>query len=212
MITHVSGESVHLGVILFTPALELIYINEQARRLAILIHQACSSVDARGVLPPDLCRFCSELARLLSDTPDIKAWETLHIRRILAPEHTPVLARGFGLPHHVPEQEGRLLVLLECVHGSVSRPLYTLSAREQSVVCGVAEGLTNKEIAVRLDLSPGTIRTYLRRLMGKTGTTTRTGLLGKVMDQRANWTLRQSKTMSTPHQSTAPTRQHSGKC
>jgi DNA-binding NarL/FixJ family response regulator len=193
-----AGESRPMGIILFTPTLELIYINEQARRLALLIHQAHSSVAAIGVLQPDLCRFCSELARLFDDTPDHKDWESMHLRRILPPEHTPVLARGFGLPHHAPEQHGRLLVLLECQPLPRPRPLYTLTDREQSVVCAVADGLTNKEIAARLGLSPGTIRTYLRRLMHKTGTTTRTGLLGKVMDQRANWTLRATRAATAP--------------
>jgi hypothetical protein len=159
-LTQSTGESYPMGVILFTPSLEMIYINEQARRLAILIHQAHSSVAATGVLPPDLWGFCCELARLLDDTPDSKTRESLHLRRILTPEHTPVLARGFGLPHHAPEQHGRLLVLLECVPLPIPQPLYTLTHREQTVVCAVAEGLTNKEVAARLGLSPGTIRSH----------------------------------------------------
>ena len=197
-LTQGAGDAGLLGVMLLTLSLELLYINEQARRLTLLIHQAHSSIAAIGVLPPDLCRFCSELACLLGETPDSKTWESLHLRRILSAEDTQVLASGFGLPHHTPEQHGRLLVLLQCLPLPVPRPLYTLTDREQSIVCAVAEGLTNKGVAVRLGLSPGTIRTYLRRLMHKTGTTTRTGLLGKMMDQRANWTLRTTRPATAP--------------
>lgn len=195
-LTQGTDEARPVGIMLFTLSLELLYINEQARRLALLIHQAHSSVAASGVLPPDLCRFCSELARLLDETPDSKAWESIHLRRVLHAEDTTVLASGFGLPHHTSEHHGRLLVLLQYLPLPAPRPVYTLTDREQSVVCAIAEGLTNKEVAARLGLSPGTIRTYLRRLMQKTGTTTRTGLLNKMMDQRANWTLRAARPAS----------------
>jgi len=44
-----------------------------------------------------------------------------------------------------------------------------LSARERDVAAGIASGLTNKEIASRLALSPRTVEMHRARLMRKLG-------------------------------------------
>ncbi|MEL7198250.1 MAG: response regulator transcription factor [Pseudomonadota bacterium] len=49
-----------------------------------------------------------------------------------------------------------------------------LTAREQEVVSHVAEGLTNKEIARQLDISPATVKVHVERLIGKLGVADRT--------------------------------------
>jgi len=51
-----------------------------------------------------------------------------------------------------------------------------LSARELQVLRLVAEGKTSKEIAVMLDLSLQTIRSYRKTMMGKLGVTNVAGL------------------------------------
>jgi DNA-binding NarL/FixJ family response regulator len=58
----------------------------------------------------------------------------------------------------------------------------TLSARERAVAQCVIEGLTDKEIAVRLAIELSTVRTYLKRIFSKLGLNRRSGLaaaLGK---------------------------------
>lgn len=49
-----------------------------------------------------------------------------------------------------------------------------LTSREQEVVELVAEGLTNKEIARKLDISPATVKVHVERLIGKLGVADRT--------------------------------------
>lgn len=49
-----------------------------------------------------------------------------------------------------------------------------LTEREQEVVELVAEGLTNKEIARRLEISPATVKVHVERLIGKLGVADRT--------------------------------------
>jgi DNA-binding NarL/FixJ family response regulator len=52
-----------------------------------------------------------------------------------------------------------------------------LSAREREVLKWIAEGLSTKEIAARLDLGPKTVETYRRRLMAKLGCSRATELV-----------------------------------
>jgi ATP/maltotriose-dependent transcriptional regulator MalT len=55
-----------------------------------------------------------------------------------------------------------------------SRPVDLLTAREREVLALVAEGLSNKEIATRLVLSPLTVRTHLESIFRKLNTPSRT--------------------------------------
>jgi DNA-binding NarL/FixJ family response regulator len=61
-----------------------------------------------------------------------------------------------------------------------------LSVREQEVLQLVAEGLTNKQIAQRLVISPATAKTHLARIMQKLGVSTRTqaAMLARPADNR----------------------------
>lgn len=58
---------------------------------------------------------------------------------------------------------------------SVQTPALTsLTRRERTLLGLIAEGLTDKEIARRLNLSPSTVRTYNSALYGRLGVTSRT--------------------------------------
>ena len=52
--------------------------------------------------------------------------------------------------------------------------LERLSPREREVLEALADGGTNKEIALRLGISPGTVKTHVERLIGKLGVRDRT--------------------------------------
>jgi DNA-binding NarL/FixJ family response regulator len=57
------------------------------------------------------------------------------------------------------------------------RALQPLSARERSVLKGVFEGLTNKEIAGNLSISESSVKAALQQLFDKTGVRTRSQLV-----------------------------------
>lgn len=57
-----------------------------------------------------------------------------------------------------------------------------LSARERQVIQHLAGGMTNREIAVALDLSPHTVKNYLFRIFDKLGVSSRTELLYLTMN------------------------------
>lgn len=58
-----------------------------------------------------------------------------------------------------------------------------LTAREAEVLRAVCEGLTNKEIANRLDASENTVKSFLQQLFRKTGVRTRAQLVSVAIEQ-----------------------------
>ena len=79
--------------------------------------------------------------------------------------------------------EGRSAVPLDLVSAAMSSdPVSSVSGelgkilteREQEVVEHVAEGLTNKEIARKLEISPATVKVHVERLISKLGVADRT--------------------------------------
>ena len=56
---------------------------------------------------------------------------------------------------------------------------FHLSAREREVLPHLLNGLTTKEIATGMDISPNTVKVFLRMIMVKMGVSTRSGIVGK---------------------------------
>lgn len=61
---------------------------------------------------------------------------------------------------------------------------HTLSDREQQVYDLLLEGLSNKEIGLRLDLSEHTVKTHVRQIMRVNGEHSRCKLIVRVFQQR----------------------------
>ena len=58
---------------------------------------------------------------------------------------------------------------------------YHLTEREEEVLEELAKGFTNKEIANTLGITENTVKEHIKRLMQKMNTTTRTGLLSRML-------------------------------
>jgi len=77
------------------------------------------------------------------------------------------------------------LLLERCPQGSVelcevSRRFH-LSPRESETVQYLSRGLTTKEVAQRMSVSPNTIKQFVRLIMSKMSVTTRSGIIGKLL-------------------------------
>jgi DNA-binding CsgD family transcriptional regulator len=86
----------------------------------------------------------------------------------------------------VGDSQASLAVLLERVSSKPSSlaeisERFQLTAREQEVVQYLSEGLTTKEIAMRLEISPHTVKAFLRLIMVKMAVSTRSGIVGKAL-------------------------------
>jgi DNA-binding CsgD family transcriptional regulator len=58
---------------------------------------------------------------------------------------------------------------------------FHLSLRERETVQHLSRGLTTKEVAQRMGISPNTVKQFLRLIMSKMGVSTRSGIVGKLI-------------------------------
>jgi DNA-binding CsgD family transcriptional regulator len=58
---------------------------------------------------------------------------------------------------------------------------FNLTQREQEVLVHLLQGIRNKEIANRMNIRPNTVRAFLRLIMIKTGVSSRSAIVAKIM-------------------------------
>ena len=63
---------------------------------------------------------------------------------------------------------------------------FDLTQRERETVEFLMQGLTSKEIATRMKISPNTVKAFLRLVMVKMKVSTRSGIAGKIAGSRPN--------------------------
>ena len=84
----------------------------------------------------------------------------------------------------VPNHPAIVLLLERTTNGAVRVAeictRFGLTPREQETVKLLFEGLTSKEIADRMNISPNTVKAFLRLVMVKMGVSTRSGIVGKI--------------------------------
>ena len=163
------------GFLLLDSSLRPIYANQDAVRILFYptapkpSKAAMQAIKKRinsllpGHLPslgsPSLVEFSSGKRRYLLRAFCLDA----HIQHHLLPAYALLIERG----HHV---------LLELAHISNQ---YNLTNREIETMRLLLGGLTSKEIAAHMKISPNTVKVFLRLIMLKMGVTTRAGIIGK---------------------------------
>ena len=58
---------------------------------------------------------------------------------------------------------------------------FNLTQREEETLAYLVQGLSSKEIANRMSVSPNTVKAFLRLIMIKTGVSSRSAIVGKIM-------------------------------
>jgi DNA-binding CsgD family transcriptional regulator len=116
-----------------------------------------------------------------SSAPFIFVEQFKSAKRIYHCRSFPLNLNGNGpVPNHPA-----LVLLLErdtneATHLAAICTRFGLSPREQETVKLLFEGLTSKEIATRMKISPNTVKAFLRLVMVKMGVSTRSGIIGKI--------------------------------
>jgi DNA-binding CsgD family transcriptional regulator len=85
---------------------------------------------------------------------------------------------------------GLLIVILERKSNGSTKltelsERFGLTVREQETVQHLLQGLTSKEIAQRMSISPNTVKAFLRLVMVKMNVSTRSGIVGRIVGPTA---------------------------
>jgi DNA-binding CsgD family transcriptional regulator len=73
-----------------------------------------------------------------------------------------------------------------------------LTVREQEVLRGMSMGFATKELAARMNISPNTVKAFLRLVMIKLGVTTRAGIVAKILHNGATLNTGTGLSTATP--------------
>jgi DNA-binding CsgD family transcriptional regulator len=135
----------------------------------------------------------------------LDSWLTNKIRTDLLGRHSPpevvhgfrsakrmYLCRSFPLDvkahngNGSGSSAGLLIVMLERRSNETAKiteisDRFGLTARERETVEYLLEGLTSKEIAQRMKISPNTVKAFLRLVMVKMSVSTRSGIIGRIV-------------------------------
>jgi DNA-binding NarL/FixJ family response regulator len=80
----------------------------------------------------------------------------------------------------------RTIIAAASGNAAAPRRTQSLTQREQTVLKGVFEGLTNKEIGARLAISESSVKAVLQQLFEKTGVRTRSQLVRIALEKHAD--------------------------
>jgi DNA-binding CsgD family transcriptional regulator len=97
--------------------------------------------------------------------------------------------RVFALSSNLRENSGSEPIYALLIERHVQRRLDTLrvsrnfqlTERERQTMEFLLQGLTSKEIATRMRISPNTVKAFIKMIMMKTGTSTRSAIVGKIL-------------------------------
>jgi len=170
-----SGSSA--GAILTNSSLEILACNSQAIQIINYPDKWRPRTRLDGFLPKQLR---SKLVNAQAPGQSLFVTELKSGRRLYR-------CRAFFLDHQVLKHDDALLVLLlerqqpNSVDLSQLLEHFNFTVREREAVELLLQGLTNKEIACRMNISPNTVKAFVRLIMMKMGVSTRSAVVGKVV-------------------------------
>ena len=176
------------GIILFNSTGQLLFMNTEAQAFTRQLQPLSTRENGTCLIPEKIHTVVRDLIGRLMHCDHPKDCESIQVERLCFTSDQRLLLRGFCIPDEPLARNSRFLIImeklnqqkLECPDADM-RQRYHLTEREQMVIIYLMLGFTNKEIANRINLSEYTVKEHLKRIMQKTQTTTRTGLLARMI-------------------------------
>jgi DNA-binding CsgD family transcriptional regulator len=171
------------GVLILSGSSSSKFMNRRGWQLIQEINQA-QSVERGALFPRPIMEIYSEIQKLSAEEK-VNDWEQVEIRRLAGKAKRRILLRGFVFPGQQHEKTLLVVILMERVRyremNLDGADGLGLTEREHQVVRNLVKGWTNKEIASDLGITEQTVKAHIRQVMTKMGTTTRTGILSKLL-------------------------------
>ncbi|HEV8619954.1 MAG TPA: LuxR C-terminal-related transcriptional regulator [Nitrospiraceae bacterium] len=176
------------GIILFNSTGQLLFMNTEAQAFTRQLQPLSTRENGTCLIPEKIHTVVRDLIGRLMHCDHPKDCESIQVERLCFTNDQRLLIRGFCIPDEPLARNSRFLIIMEklnqqkieCPDADMQQR-YRLTEREQMVIIYLMLGFTNKEIANRINLSEYTVKEHLKRIMQKTQTTTRTGLLARMI-------------------------------
>jgi DNA-binding CsgD family transcriptional regulator len=153
------------GICVFNCKLENVYANEKAKR--VLENGA-----------PELCQQIKGICRRFMAMVRAKETSLVNYSGMLKHRRTVIIFSCFSF--YLEEQAFTIITFDYGASGeSGSAGEVTFTPREKDILQAIADGKTNKEISEFLCISFETVKSHVRNLLAKTGTSSRTELISK---------------------------------
>jgi DNA-binding CsgD family transcriptional regulator len=180
----VKGVAYEPGVVVVDASLNLIASNAEAIRILAFPERA------EEIRQPDLwlnSKIRTKLVDRHARLRTVFVKEFVSARRTYSCKSCALSVRANGFSANPPSL---VLTLERKSNGTLNLATlserFGLTRREEETVKLLLEGLTSKEIAGRMGISPNTVKAFVRLVMVKMGVSTRSGIAGKMVGPDAN--------------------------
>jgi DNA-binding CsgD family transcriptional regulator len=169
------------GILMFNAGRKLLWADRRAWELCKAIPRTPGKSKAVPAEVRDICREVAANAKH-------KKLTELHsplVRKIIHSKER-LLVCGFALPEPDNSSAAKILIVIERIGrrqdaaAVLAKEVYRLTQREVQVVQQLMKGWSNKEIAHELKVTEQTVKEHLQRIMTKTQTLSRTGIVARV--------------------------------
>jgi DNA-binding CsgD family transcriptional regulator len=178
------------GVFMFDAAMKVVWADRRAWELCrrFNAHQGTKprGKEYTGRIPKALKELGARAITAVKEREPKKPLDSPLVREPISGPNGSLSVCAFGLPAEDPK-ESRLLVLVEQIGrreeaaALQAKDIFGLTKREVHVMQHLLKGCSNKAIAYELNVAEQTVKEHLQRIMAKTKSTSRTGILVRVL-------------------------------
>jgi DNA-binding CsgD family transcriptional regulator len=169
------------GILMFSAAIKLLWADRRAWELCRGFRQTRGE---SNIVPVEIRHICREVAAC-SRQKKAELHSPL-VRKIVQAKER-LLVCGFAVPGQEDSSDGKILIVMERIGrrqeaaALLAKDVYRLTQREVQVVQHLMKGWSNKQIAHELLVTEQTVKEHLHRIMTKTETLSRTGIVARVL-------------------------------
>lgn len=175
------------GFLMLSSAMHVLHWDRRAWELCQNMATPATGDVVPGTLPVPITDFASEIVKMMGIRRESKDWEQSQVRRVIKNGQDSIFLSGIGLPDPGGLDASRVLIILEQITQRQGFSLerakeqFHFTGRETEVIEHLMKGWTNKEIATAITISELTVKEHIKHIMDKTRTSTRTGILMKII-------------------------------
>jgi len=171
----------NVGLLVLTPDLQLVHSTRAAWDVLRELHDQT----AQRLLPLAIIQLAEEILKRIRGAKTSGEWEHSVVHKVVDSKTDLFTLYGFVLPDKRTSAPAYIVIHTDRrrPHDGIfaeRRELYQLSERETRIVQCLAKGLTNKEIGHACGIEEPTVKAHIKRVMEKTGATTRTAILSRL--------------------------------